>query len=443
MSRAKSRLFPFGPLAIALILAAVVTPFARDLGTRLEYLHRADFQLAHKMRQEIGAELSTLTPYIEVIGTLRRETDTDTPSPRALRLYPTTFSVEIDQSTHRARRGDLWARWMTGDIRMTVRFASQQDLSEAFEPGGEPDWSSAALKLPYHAPQSLDGPAEIVVDGQSHIMFESPAPRNYMTLDHPLTTLPADDVVISYRRKAVGPNIVIRAGGRSADIEIISDSRLMQIDGLGPDRSGGTILGSRWLWSFEPGVDPKAYRTPTRYRANPAVFGVSEDRSDPIVLQNAELLKPFTMVAFAISFVPMSIALTALVLFVGRVPGILPYLGLFVIASGALAVTYIATIRLGDFLGWYAGAVVIVTGVLVVLWRYGYGTAIPTAMVFAAGWTALLHVPYEAYSPAAPYTPVVFLSFGQPISFTLGVLAGLYALSRLIVGYSSRDKTPG
>ena len=184
MFRSFLKLQAFGPLALALSLAAVATPFASDIGRLLQSTNNRHGELVADMRATFGVDLSALGPHIEFPNVPLPETEGNLPKHGGfLRLYPAELKIEIDQTTQVVRREGFRVRWMLGDIRLTASFAEPPGWSDYFGPGGGPDWSQAVLRLPYPAPHSLADHPEITIDGRKWRMEENYGLHNRLTLE--------------------------------------------------------------------------------------------------------------------------------------------------------------------------------------------------------------------------------------------------------------------
>lgn len=438
---------PFGSLAVALLLAAFAIPFARDAGRGLRILSEQHGALIADLRSTFGVDLSALGPYIEFPDVpLRKAGGPLEGSDRPLRLYPAELGIEIGVTTQVVERDGFRVNWMLGDIRLTARFAGPPGWSGYFAPGGRPDWSGAVLRLPYPDPQSLADHPELILEGQAWRMDQNHGAHNRLMLERPVRSLPEGDVVITYRRTAVGPDIVIGANGIRIRVRLSTDFPLTRSSGPKPEEARSSGSGSDWHWTIDrsatfDGVIDRADGAKPSQNQNKGFLGISirePDETGDIALHSALTQPIFSDISGLVQFTPVAYAVAALMAFACCVRGFWPQFGLALVGLIGLATSFYAAQRIDDITGWSAGAVAAAVGTGMVLHRQGRWTAMAVAFAFAAAWIALLLVP-SRIDPSVPLPlSFVVLRLAQPAVFLLGLLAALIASVRAAVRFFVR-----
>lgn len=424
---------PFWPLAFALFLALLAAPFARGVDEHLLRLSNRHGDLVAELRATFGVDLSAAVPRIEFPDPPGQgsgqvsETGGNRPA-----LFPAELTIEIDATRQSALREGFRVGWMLADIRLTARFAAPPpDVGAQSGSGSRVDWSGAVLRLPYPAPQSLADHPEIALEGQIRRMHQQYGPHNRLVLEWPVSAPPEGDVVISYRRTAIGPDIVIGTDAARTRVNLTTDFPLTHWDGPRPQVARSSGSDYEWRWTIdkpatvEGTADAAATETPGEDQGFLGMSVREPDEAGTIVMYS-DLTRPvFSGISGLVQFTPIAYALAALVTFICRVPGVWPQAGLAIVVAVALAVSLYSVRHLGDGSGWYLGAVVAALGAGAVLWPRGPWAAVIVAFTLSAAWAALPLVPANPYEPGPLPSAVVVLRLCYPAVLALAVLATL------------------
>lgn len=437
MRRSYFRFLAFGPLALALFLAAFATPFARDAGRLLQSLNSQHGEIVADMRAAFGVDLSALGPHIEFLNVPSPGAD-ENPSKRGgfLRLYPAELKIEIDQTTQVVSREGFRVRWMLGDIRLTASFAEPPGWPDYFGSGGRPDWSKAVLRLPYPDPQSLADHPEITIDGRTWRMEKTHGPHNRLTLERGVTSLPMNEVVITYRRTAAGPDIVIGANGVRNQVYLSTDFPFERSSGPLPQAGQSEPLGSHWHWTVDrsatfDGVSDTAAKEASDRKKQFLGISIMEPSEQGDIALHSSLTEPlFSSIAGLVQFIPLTYALAAFMSFFCRTQGVWPQLALAFVTLPSLAASLYVAQWFGDVSGWYTGAAISATGAFVVLLPQGLRTATLVSLTFALAWVALLQVASGPHPPDGLPLTVLALRMGQQALLVIAIFAALIALVR-------------
>ncbi len=439
MLRSFFRCQAFGPLAFALFLATLATPFARDTGRLLQSMSIHHSEVIAGMRAALGADLSALGPHIEFLNVPLSEADGNSPKRSGfLRLYPAELKIEIEQTTQVISREGFRVRWMLGDVRLTASFAEPPGWPDHFGPGGRPDWSQAVLRLPYPAPQSLADHPEVSIDGRTWRMDQKYGPHNRLTLERSVRALPMDKVVINYRRTAVGPDIVIGPNGVRNEVYLSADFPFERSSGPLAQAGQSAIFVSDWRWTvdrsatFDGVIDTALTKVSDQNQEFLGISVKNADETGEIALHSSLTQPVFANIAGLVQFTPLAFALAALMAFFCRVQGILPQLGLAFVTLSSLAASLYLARWFGDVTGWYIGAVIVAIGSYVVLLPKGPRTGTLVSLTFTVAWIALLQIASGPHAPEALPLTILALRLGQPTMLTFAFLAALIALVRIV-----------
>lgn len=444
---------PFWPLAVALFLALLAAPFARGVDEHLLRLSNRHGDLVAELQATFGVDLSAAVPRIEFPDPPGQgsgqvsETGGNRPA-----LFPAELAIEIDATRQSALREGFRVGWMLADIRLTARFAAPPDGTTPTGSGSRVDWSGAVLRLPYPAPQSLADHPEVALEGQIWRMDQQYGSHNRLTLEWPVSAPPEGDIVISYRRTAVGPDIVIGTDAAHTEVHLTTDFPLTHWDGPKPQEARSSGADQEWRWTIDKSAtvegtaDAAAIETPGEDRGFLGMSIREPDEAGTIVM-HSDLTRPvFSGISGLVQFTPIAYALAALVTFICLVPGVWPQVGLAIVVAVALAVSLYTVRHLGHGSGWYLGAAVAALGAGAVLWPRGPWAAVVVAFTLSTAWAALPLVPASPYAPGPLPSMIVVLRLCYPAVLALAVLATLISMVRAagrLLSTPARHSDPG
>ena len=173
-------------------------------------------------------------------------------------------------------------------------------------------------------------------------MEENYGLHNRLTLERRVTALPMNEVVISYRRTAIGPDIVIGTNGVRNQVYVSTDFPFERSSGPLPQYGQSAIFGSDWHWTvdrsatFDGVIDTAVGKVSHQ---NPEFLGASvKDTGDHghVALQSSLTEPALSNVANLVQFTPLTFALAALVAFFCRAQGVWPPLGLALVTLPSL-----------------------------------------------------------------------------------------------------------